>query len=87
MTDLRTPTPLVIPGSFTIRDCVTPTSVVNYASAYYRAQLYLADPVTYLFSGVTGTSSVFFTFEDLLVTALQPGDIIPIVFSVDGSDL
>ena len=69
----------MIPGSFTVTDCITPTSVVNYASAYFRAQLYNADPVTYVFSGETGTSSVLFTFEDLLVTDLQPGDIIPIV--------
>lgn len=79
MSDLRTPTPLVIPGSYTVTDCVTPTSITNYASAYYKAQIYIADPVTYVFSGISGTSSVLYTFEDLLLTALTPGDIIPIV--------
>jgi len=43
------------------------------------ARLYLAEPVTYVFSGASGTSSVFYTFADLLVTILKPGDIIPIV--------
>jgi hypothetical protein len=80
VSDLRNPTPLVIPGSYTVTGCVTPTSITNYATAYYKAQLYIAEPVTYVFSGVSGTSSVLYTFEDLIVTVLTPGDIIPIVY-------
>ena len=79
-TDLRTPTPLLFVDTYQALDCVTSTSTARAEmTAVLSATSYAAKPVTYSFIGLSSSHSLTYTFPELLMTLMNPGDVIRVV--------
>lgn len=75
ITDIQTPTPLTFAWTATVLGCLsTPTTLIESDTATLGTVSFTAYPVTWAFDVATGTITVSYTYPDLIVTMLTPGE-------------
>jgi hypothetical protein len=88
LADLRTPTPYVFIETYFYTDCTEslfPVPITVLYTAIYYGSSFFADAQTIPF--ITPSCTLAFTFSDILMTNLSPGNVITVVGSANGSAL
>ena len=82
LSDLRTATPLTYVETLVVSGCgSTPYSFTEWRTAYVSGTPYPALAAVTQIPAPSGTVEITFTYANLLMTMLQPGDTILVVIS------
>jgi hypothetical protein len=82
ITNLQIPTPYTITDWFVVTNCAaSPSSGTGFLTATLSQNVYTAAPVTYYYNLDDATLSALYVFENLLMTIMQPGEVILLVIT------